>query len=291
MLSCAALASIASAGGLSITSYTIDGGGGTSSGGNLEVSGTIGQHDAGRMSGGNFELSGGFWTPAPECAAPAPAIVHSTGQPSEEEPSTVPCTGYVDPRLESNDGSTVNLGLTQAGILFNTEVYGNSSQGPITVANFTLAESGGASPPTVLSANPISGNQRHVLVQWNRPITLGEWTTLRASVWNCAGQLIANSGDLGVPEVDRIDFAFLPADIDGNGRVQALDLLRMRQRLANTCTSACPDCGGRDEFYFDIDRNGSVAALDLLRWRQLWFGTGTATQVWQSEELSTLSPP
>ncbi len=44
--------------------YTIDGGGGTSSGGTFELSGTIGQPDAGVMTGGSFELSGGFWTAA-----------------------------------------------------------------------------------------------------------------------------------------------------------------------------------------------------------------------------------
>jgi hypothetical protein len=40
---------------------TIDGGGGTSTGGVYSVSGTIGQPDAGTMSGGNYTLSGGFW--------------------------------------------------------------------------------------------------------------------------------------------------------------------------------------------------------------------------------------
>ena len=40
---------------------TIDGGGGTSTGGVYSVSGTIGQPDAGEMSGGNFTLQGGFW--------------------------------------------------------------------------------------------------------------------------------------------------------------------------------------------------------------------------------------
>ncbi len=40
---------------------TIDGGGGTSTGGVFTVSGTIGQPDAGSMSGGNFSLDGGFW--------------------------------------------------------------------------------------------------------------------------------------------------------------------------------------------------------------------------------------
>jgi hypothetical protein len=42
--------------------FTVDGGGGTSTGGVYSVSGTIGQPDAGTMSGGNFTLEGGFWS-------------------------------------------------------------------------------------------------------------------------------------------------------------------------------------------------------------------------------------
>jgi hypothetical protein len=45
----------------SIDWFTIDGGGGTSTGGVYSVSGTIGQPDAGAMSGGNYTLNGGFW--------------------------------------------------------------------------------------------------------------------------------------------------------------------------------------------------------------------------------------
>jgi hypothetical protein len=45
----------------SIDWYTIDGGGGTSSGGSFEVAGTIGQADAGTHSGGQFTVEGGFW--------------------------------------------------------------------------------------------------------------------------------------------------------------------------------------------------------------------------------------
>lgn len=41
--------------------YSIDGGGGTSEGGQFTVTGTIGQHDTGTMTGGEFEISGGFW--------------------------------------------------------------------------------------------------------------------------------------------------------------------------------------------------------------------------------------
>ena len=46
----------------SIDWWTVDGGGGTSTGGVYSVSGTIGQPDAGHMSGGNYTLDGGFWS-------------------------------------------------------------------------------------------------------------------------------------------------------------------------------------------------------------------------------------
>ncbi len=46
-----------------LSRHTVDGGGVTfSSGGNFELSGTVGQPDAGRpMTGDGFELTGGFW--------------------------------------------------------------------------------------------------------------------------------------------------------------------------------------------------------------------------------------
>ncbi len=43
--------------------YTVDGGGGTSTGGVYSLSGTIGQPDAGTAGGGTYTLAGGFWTP------------------------------------------------------------------------------------------------------------------------------------------------------------------------------------------------------------------------------------
>ena len=46
----------------SIDWFTIDGGGGTSTGGVYSVSGTIGQTDAGTQSGGPYSLTGGFWS-------------------------------------------------------------------------------------------------------------------------------------------------------------------------------------------------------------------------------------
>ena len=46
----------------SIDWSTIDGGGGTSTGGVYAVSGTIGQPDAGNLTGGSYTVIGGFWS-------------------------------------------------------------------------------------------------------------------------------------------------------------------------------------------------------------------------------------
>jgi hypothetical protein len=64
----------------SIRPFTIDAGGGTSTGGTFAISGTIGQPDAlstggtgGGLTGGTFIVVGGFWpgsvSPAPTCLA------------------------------------------------------------------------------------------------------------------------------------------------------------------------------------------------------------------------------
>jgi hypothetical protein len=47
--------------------YTIDSGGGTSSGGQYVIMGTIGQPDAEVSAGGQYELLGGFWPGGPLC--------------------------------------------------------------------------------------------------------------------------------------------------------------------------------------------------------------------------------
>ena len=78
LLAAAALASTAALAQLAAPAYdlswnTIDTGGGSSTGGTLEVIGTIGQPDASStvLTGGNFEVRGGFWNGSviPLCAA------------------------------------------------------------------------------------------------------------------------------------------------------------------------------------------------------------------------------
>jgi len=65
----------------SIDWFTIDGGGGTSTGGVYSVSGTIGQPDAGApMTGGQYSLTGGFWSlyAVQTPGAPPLSIAHTT---------------------------------------------------------------------------------------------------------------------------------------------------------------------------------------------------------------------
>ncbi|MFN7138344.1 MAG: hypothetical protein ACK4UN_03280 [Limisphaerales bacterium] len=69
ILGVSALAAMQSSSGplLLAQSYAINwsriaSGGGTSSGGNFSVSGTIGQSDVGRITGGNFRIESGYWS-------------------------------------------------------------------------------------------------------------------------------------------------------------------------------------------------------------------------------------
>lgn len=57
--------------GVELVWWTIDGGGGTSSGDGFTITGTIGQPDAGTASNGTYTLLGGFW-PGPAVATEVP---------------------------------------------------------------------------------------------------------------------------------------------------------------------------------------------------------------------------
>ena len=78
--------------------FTIDGGGGTSTGGVYLVSGTIGQPDAGGpMTGGNYSLTGGFWAlPTAVQATNAPTLTIVPATPGNATISWTPSTpGFV----------------------------------------------------------------------------------------------------------------------------------------------------------------------------------------------------
>ena len=108
--------------------YTIDGGGGTSTGGVFTISGTIGQPDAGGpMTGGNYSLTGGFWAlPAAVQTPGAPTLVITLGAAGFASISWSPATpGFV---LQQSDS--------------------------LTNPNWSNAPSGAANPVTVPAALP-----------------------------------------------------------------------------------------------------------------------------------------
>ena len=85
-------------GQFSIDWQTIDGGGGTSTGGVYSVSGTIGQSDAGAtMTGGQYSLDGGFWSIIGAVQTPgAPRLtIINTGTNAVQVLWPNPSTGWV----------------------------------------------------------------------------------------------------------------------------------------------------------------------------------------------------
>ena len=101
------LALPASAQNFAIDWFTIDGGGGASTGGVYSISGTIGQPDAGRMSGGNFSVDGGFWGIIAAVQTPGAPLLSITRSNSNVIVSwPAPSTGFV---LQENPViSTIN---------------------------------------------------------------------------------------------------------------------------------------------------------------------------------------
>jgi len=91
---------------------TIDGGGGTSTGGVYSVSGTIGQPDAGGpMTNGQFSLTGGFWAlPTAIQTEGAPTLMIAAAGAGQAQISwTPPSTNWVlQERLSLNSGSWTN---------------------------------------------------------------------------------------------------------------------------------------------------------------------------------------
>ena len=80
----------------SIDWFTLDGGGGVSTGGVYEVRGTIGQPDTGLSSGGPFTLAGGFWSvlgAVPTPGAPSLLITNTPGGAVVSWP--LPATGFL----------------------------------------------------------------------------------------------------------------------------------------------------------------------------------------------------
>ena len=114
----------------SIDWFTIDGGGGTSTGGVYSVSGTIGQPDAGVMNGGAFSLTGGFWgivSAVQTPGAPLLSVERTNGAVRVFWP--LPATGFVLDEAAVLTGSATN-GWSQVAFPY----VSNATQISVTVA-------------------------------------------------------------------------------------------------------------------------------------------------------------
>ena len=123
-----ATAIIAHAQSYSIDWFTIDGGGGTSTGGVYSVSGTIGQPDAsGPMTNGQYSVTGGFWA--------LPFAVQTPGRPTL---------------------TIVPFGPGQARIAWTPNTPGFVLQETLSLspANWVNSPSGAANPITVPATIP-----------------------------------------------------------------------------------------------------------------------------------------
>jgi len=98
--------------------YTIDAGGGESSGGEYMVRATIGQPDAGPMSGSGFFLAGGFWHTLETTIVSPPVLRIARVGPNAVIAWPSPSTGF---ELQESSG------LSGA--------WSNVSQGPIVVGD------------------------------------------------------------------------------------------------------------------------------------------------------------
>lgn len=221
------------------------------------------------------------------CTATIPSVVHGASLPGQ----TIPCSGYIDPRRESSDGVNLNQGLTSARIKFNTNVL-KSNGADIDGADFTVTETGGGAAPTVSSAAyVVPADKTYVQVNLSRPITLQQWTTIVANVFNECGQPIASSGNQGpgVNETDRIDIGFLPADVNQSSNVSPLDLIAFKQ-VVNASVLPPAGCSQLNTDYTDINRSGGQTPLDLIAFKQLINNLAPSTRSWQGKTILNPRP-
>jgi hypothetical protein len=210
-----------------------------------------------------------------------PFIVHATGDMGD----TRPFTGYVDPRLESTNGEFPDLGIDEITLVFNQPVRALGG-GPLDVGSFSVTSTGGI-PPSVVGVD--DSENPSVRITFDSLPPLQEWTIIVANVENAlCGNPIESLGNLGpgVEEPDRVDFLFLPGDVDQNEVVQPFDLLRFRQIVNEIFVPPM----GIPEDYVDTNRTGEITPFDLLMYRQLINGTPPATQPWAGETANHPQP-
>ncbi len=113
----------------SINWFKVAGGGGTSTGGTYQVSGTIGQPDAGGpMTGGSYSLTGGFWsiiTVVQTPGAPLLTIALNSQPPTVTVSWPASATNYVlqqNPNLTTANWTPVGLPVSTNGATLSVTI-------------------------------------------------------------------------------------------------------------------------------------------------------------------------
>jgi hypothetical protein len=114
----------------SIDWYKVAGGGGTSTGGTYQVSGTIGQSDAsGAMSGGNYSVTGGYWSLIQVVQTPGAPTLIITHIGSQAIVSWDPsATGWT---LQTNNNLSTGTWDNYAGTVVNNSVTNSPLTGNV----------------------------------------------------------------------------------------------------------------------------------------------------------------
>lgn len=183
--------------------------------------------------------------------------------------SSSPQSGFIDPLEDVNAVTGQSEGLRVVRLTFDRQVVSATNGGNVELDDWSVSETGGRAPPQVSWVRQ-EGESTYMLVL-NRPITPGQWTSIRPLVAGASGV------EIQMLSGNRIDLGFLPGDVSANGAVTALDL-GLWQQYDND--------GAAPPQSMDLDRDGHVGRLDERRWNSLATGLNS-TRAW----LGTVLPP
>ncbi len=178
--------------------------------------------------------------------------------------------GFIDARRESTNGVDVTLGLDTFTFEFTTPIE-NADGTPLDASAFSIEDTAGTAP-NIQSVTVAPGGQA-VTITLDEHIALQQWTTFGVTGRSqCAKELFDETLKVG----------YLPADVNNDGNVNPLDLLRFKQYVNNLIE---PEVGVAGD-YVDADRSGSLNPLDLLAYKQLINGISPpATMPWAGQSL------
>jgi hypothetical protein len=231
----------------SIDWHTVDGGGGTSTGGVFSVSGSIGLPEAGTMSGGAFTLQDGFWSIIPEVTGPATIFDNTGGSVNGGEAATTNawlankfCLGPQAYQLDS------------VSLLLNSQDFSGAPGPPSTVrlqiyANDPVSGKPSASTGVIMNlsglTNPITLVGGQQLVMWTNatPLTLAANTCYWVVLSTDAG-IIGELTSFTMPTGDAAALG-RGGSADAGGTWQPADTASNRKMLIQATSVGSPSPG------------------------------------------------